>query len=409
LQLINLGASDDVVRLNGSTLSFAGVSIGTLVGGSNAAPLLITFNANAGARSVQAVLRQIGFSNTDKARTLFERTVSLVLTDGDGGTSTPLERRIRLSEFNRAPTVTGYSGTATFTENATPLLLASAAAVTDLDSADFDGGQIVVALTAGATADDRLGLLNVGVAAGKIGTSGANLLFGGVLIGTFSGGVGTSPLVVQLNAAATQAAVTAVLRNVTFSNVSDSPSAVARTVQVTISDGDGGQATATKLANVKPVNDAPIITLGNSPAVYSKAIGNVLIAPIADVIDADSADFSKGKFTVALTATNRDAGDRLSIRHQGMSAGQIGVSGKNVYYGGTVIGTYTGGTAATAPLVVTLNASATPAAVRALMRNVVYSNVSTSPGMLPRTVSMSLTDGDGGSSALVTKQISLFG
>src|SRR5690606_31501864 len=100
----------------------------------------------------------------------------------------------------------------------------------------------------------------------------------------------------------------------------------------------------------------------------------------AGVVDADSSDFAKGKLTVTLGATNRDVGDRLSIRNQGMSVGQIGVTGKNVYYGGVLIGTVAGGTKATAPLIITLNAAANPTAVRALMRNLVFSNVSTNPG-----------------------------
>jgi hypothetical protein len=230
--------------------------------------------------------------------------------------------------------------------------------------------------------------------------------FGGVTIGTFSGGIGANPLVITLNAAANQAAVTAVVRNLTFSNVSDTPSTVARSVSIVVKDGDGGSGSATKLANVKPTNDAPTIASFGGSAVYSRSAGSVLISTTADIVDPDSTTFAKGKLTVSLGATNRDAGDRLSIRNQGMGAGQIGVSGSKVYFGGVQIGTFSGGNKATAALTITLIAGANADAVRALMRNIVYSNVSANPILLPRTVSMTFNDGAGGTSPAGSKSIS---
>ena len=71
-------------------------------------------------------------------------------------------------------------------------------------------------------------------------------------------------------------------------------------------------------------------------------------------------------------------------------------SGSNVTFGGTTIGTFSGGTNGS-DLVVSLNGSAaTPAAVQALADHILYSNTSEAPSTSPRTVTFAVADGDGG-------------
>jgi len=67
-----------------------------------------------------------------------------------------------------------------------------------------------------------------------------------------------------LNASATPTAVTALLRNLTYANLSENPSALPRTVQLTVTDGDGHTSNpVNKTINVTAVNDAPTLT-GNA-------------------------------------------------------------------------------------------------------------------------------------------------
>ena len=120
------------------------------------------------------------------------------------------------------------------------------ATISDPDTTDYDGGSLTVALTANGTSNDRLEIRNTGTEFGQIGVSGNNVTYGGVTIGTFSGGVGTSPLVVSLNVSATPEAAQALLRNITFRSVSSTPSMDPRTVTVTLADGDGGTVAASK-------------------------------------------------------------------------------------------------------------------------------------------------------------------
>ena len=58
-------------------------------------------------------------------------------------------------------------------------------------------------------------------------------------VATFSGGVGSEPLVITFNSHARAAQVTAVLRAITFRSHSGEPIAAERQVSFELSDGDG--------------------------------------------------------------------------------------------------------------------------------------------------------------------------
>ncbi|WP_247886608.1 DUF4347 domain-containing protein, partial [Azospirillum brasilense] len=112
----------------------------------------------------------------------------------------------------------------------------------------------------------------------------------------------------------------------------------------------------------------------------------------AAVTDSDSTTFNGGNLTVAVDGVT--ANDVLGIRNQGTGAGQIGVSGSNVTYGGSVIGTVAGGNGA--DLIITFNANADAAAVSALMANITYATTSTANSS--RLVSFTVTDDTGNTS-----------
>jgi hypothetical protein len=188
---------------------------------------------------------------------------------------------------NQAPAISLSTASATYNEGDPATVLDGGATVTDADSPDFDTGTLTVDYTANGNADDRLEIRNQGDGAGQIGVSGTNVSFGGIKIGTFSGGVGTTPLVVTLNASATPAAVEALVRNITFRNVSDAPSTNARSVRFRVSDGDGGTSNAASLTvNVNPANDPPVIggTLANQTANDN---ANVLLFSSVTITDPD--------------------------------------------------------------------------------------------------------------------------
>lgn len=128
---------------------------------------------------------------------------------------------------------------------------------------------------------------------------------------------------------------------------------------------------------------------------------------LATVSDGDGIGWSGGNLTVSFTAGSTSSEDVLAIRNQGTGAGQIGISGSNVSYGGATIGTYTGGSSGVA-LVITLNASATNAAVSALVNNVTYANINTTtPSTSSRTVRYAATNARGTTSATADTTVSV--
>ena len=156
---------------------------------------------------------------------------------------------------------------------------------------------------------------------------------------------------------------------------------------------------------VNAQNDTASVTnLSGDTLNYTEGDGAVVIEQGDDVVvsDVDSTDFDTGSLTVAFTAGSDSAEDVLAIRNQGTGVGQIGVSGSNVTYAGTTIGTFTGGTSG-ANLVITLNSNADPTATTALIKNITYENTDTDdPTTGSRSVRFTLNDGDGGATIRTT-------
>jgi hypothetical protein len=165
-------------------------------------------------------------------------------------------------QTNSPPSITLSISPLNYLENSGKMVIDPNASVSDSDSADLNGGRLIVEITGNSTIEDALGVRHQGTGAGQIGVAGNTIAFGGAAIGTFSNG---PPLAVSLtvdftSSAATLAAVQALLRNVVFSNDSENPSQAPRAVRFTLSDGDGATGLpATRIVNVTAVNDAPVL------------------------------------------------------------------------------------------------------------------------------------------------------
>jgi gliding motility-associated-like protein len=161
-----------------------------------------------------------------------------------------------------------------------------------------------------------------------------------------------------------------------------------------------------------PLNTAPVIANLNGDSVtFIEDSSLVLLDANSDatVTDSDSNDFDGGNVNVSIVNNRVNTEDVLSIRNQGTLGGQIGTSGLNITYGGTVIGTRTatGGTGSN-DLVISLNSAATPAIVQALVRNLTYINTNTTePTTTTRSVEVTVNDGDGGTSSGATIDVAV--
>ncbi|BAY22680.1 hypothetical protein NIES2100_24430 [Calothrix sp. NIES-2100] len=413
VRLSNGATADDRLSIQTTTTNLIQVSnniiyyntswIGNFTGGIGTQDLAIYLNYKATPTAVQALLRSITYANVSENPATTPRTVSFVLTDGDGGTSSTVLKTINVTAVNDAPVISLPGTNPTYTENAPAIFISPSATVTDFDSQDFDTGKLTVRLSNGGTADDRL--IVQSSTTNQIQVNDTSILYNTSLIGSFTGGIGTQDLVINLTSKATSAAVQALLRSISYANVSENPSTTLRTVSFVLTDGDGGtSSTVLKTINVTAVNDAPFISLPGTNPTYTENAPAILIDSAATVADFDSQDFDTGKLTVRLS-NGGTADDRLIV--QSSTTNQIEIlSDNSILHNTSLIGSFTGGIG-TQDLVINLTSKATSAAVQALLRSLTYTSVSENPSTTPRTVSFVLTDGDGGTSTTVFKTINV--
>jgi hypothetical protein len=288
-----------------------------------------------------------------------------------------------------------------------------------------------VSLGSTGTADDRLSIIS-GTALGAINVSGSSVrIVTGVSpslttveIGTFTGGTGTDPLVVTLNAEATVARTQLLVRAVGFQNVSNAPSTDPRSVEFQLSDGVGATSTpVTKTVTVTATNDIPVVVLSGNTQTFTEPTGpttDVEALPAAALIDNgvsisdpdNPANFNGGNVTVTFVSGSIATSDRFGIRQIGGITVSNAVEGaesvnavvnETVSYDGVEFGTISLPTNA---MRITFNSEATLERVEALARALTVRNTSDLPGG-DRGLRVQVTDNAGGTSASVTKTVTV--
>ncbi|MCA3586156.1 MAG: VCBS repeat-containing protein, partial [Methylocystis sp.] len=242
--MVSITTQNDAPRItSGGTASFAENGTGTAyqavgsdpegaatswtLGGADAA--LFNINATTGAVTFKAAPN---FETPTDAGGNNVYDITVTASDGTQSSS----QNVAITVTNDGETsLTGFGPSVTFAENtanAAPQLLDSAVVFTAVDSPA--GGRLVVR---GLLAEDRVSILTEGSGAGQIGVSGSSISYGGVAIGTASGGEG-SAFTVTFNSAVTGAAVDALIQRLAYANVSDTPTAT-RTLTLDVVDGSG--------------------------------------------------------------------------------------------------------------------------------------------------------------------------
>ena len=152
-------------------------------------------------------------------------------------------------------------------------------------------------------------------------------------------------------------------------------------------------------------NNPPVISNFTSTHFLENTVNDIpqQIAPNITLTDIDSSDFEGGYIIASYNGVGF-AEDQLSI----ITLGNISLSGSDVLYAPIgAIGTVSGGTDGS-DLIITLNALATPSRVTELLRAIAYRNISDEPKSY-RTVTITVNDGDGGTSLPALAQISIEG
>ncbi len=405
---------------SGSDVSVSGTAIGTL-GNTIAvgADLVVNLNGSSTATNVAVLMAAVTYEDTDTGNpTTGARTIDFTLSDGDGGTSATASTTVTVSSTNDAPTLTNLNGDSlSYSEGDGAVVIdqGTAVLVSDSDSSDFNGGAVTVTISAGEdAAEDRLSLETSGPVSLSGTTSGSDVSVSGTAIGTLGNTIAVgADLVVNLNGSSTATNVAVLMAAVTYEDTdTGNPTTGARTIDFTLSDGDGGtSATASTTVTVSSTNDAPTLTNLNGDSLsYSEGDGAVVIdqGTVVSVSDSDSSDFNGGAVTVTISAGEDAAEDRLSLETSGPVSLSGTTSGSDVSVSGTAIGTLGNTIAVGADLVVNLNGSSTATNVAVLMAAVTYEDTDTgNPTTGARTIDFTLSDGDGGTSATASTTVTV--
>ncbi|SFJ41269.1 Ig-like domain-containing protein [Planctomicrobium piriforme] len=409
LSVLAQGIGSGQISLSGTSVLFGGIPIGTLSSGGNGGqPLLIELSAEVTLEAVQQLLRCFAYASVSENPTTTQRRIEFLLTNGAGETSTSIVRLVSVTAVNDKPVITGVTGTTTYTENATPLLLAASGIVTDVDF-NLGGGSLLVRFNGFTEAEDRLWIQSQGIAAGQINVSGTSVFYGEILLGTItSTGAGGESLLIQLAVGASNDAVQQLMRSISYASVSENPAVTQRRVEFILKDGAGAAgATVARAVNLTRVNDSPLITGTGGTVSYTENASPTLLAPSAAVSDPEL-NLGSGSLLIRFKGFAEDD-DQLSIVSLGTGNGQISVSGTSVLYGGIPLGTISSGGAGVRNLLIQLSSGATIEGVQQLLRSVAYASVSENPSTTPRQIEFVLTDGLSAASEAAAVTVSVLG
>ncbi len=304
----------------------------------------------------QTALRAVTFDNTSQDPSGLTRTVSFRVSDGTDLSNTA-NRQIDVTPVNDAPVASGMqSGSLAYTEGDAATAITNSFTITDVDDTHMDSAtvQITGSYESGA---DVLSFADT-----------ANIT------GSWDSGSGT----MTLSGSDTIANYELALESVKYSNTSDNPSALTRTVTFTVNDGSDDSNSLTRDIAFTAVNDPPALSgVPGTDLAYTEGDGAVAIALAIVVADVDDTNMASATVTISGNYQN----------------------GQDVLAGG-------GGSFDAPSGVLTLSGSDTIANYQANLRAVTFENTSQNPSTATRTISFQVNDGTDNSVA-VTRDITI--
>ena len=372
------GASNIVATLSvvEGTLTVAAGTSGVTVAGSGTGSVTLTgtvaqINALlASAGGAAGTISYIDNTDTPSASTVLTLSVNDAGNTGTGGALAGSDTAtINITAVNDAPVVdlnaggAGQDVTTAFTEQ-TVVLIAPAATLTDVDSANMTS--LTVTLTARPD----------GNAVESLSLNGAATAAAAGLTVSYTAGTG----VLSITGSAAKATYQTILQGIQYNDTSDTPTTTNRSITVVANDGTTVSATQTVTLTVAAVNDAPVVDLnaggaGNNVTTAFTEQTPVLIAPVGTLTDVDSANLTS--LTVTLTARpDGNAVESLSLN----AAATAAAAGLTVSY------TQASG-------VLSITGSATTATYQTMLQGILYNDTSDTPTTSNRSISVVANDG----------------
>lgn len=303
LVILHQGTGAGQIGIDGSDITYQGVTIGSFSGGFRNLPMFINLNSSATKAAVEALLWSIALNVEGENPATFNRTVSLILSDGRGGTSAPLVSSVQVVAVDDPPTMTFSNSPASAVQGGPAVVVDPTATFADVDQIVLLNAALGVTIES-AQPGDLISFASQGNGPGEIGISGADVLYEGVPIGTLTG-TANGPTV-AFNVSATIAAVQQLLRSITFQTTSSVVGT--RTLPVTFLGGDLTQASGQMQVTVS----APQVTASISGGTLLEGNAGSQTLLFAVSLSANPADTVTVHYqTVDATATSAD-GDYIA-------------------------------------------------------------------------------------------------
>ncbi|HEY0743338.1 MAG TPA: tandem-95 repeat protein [Chryseosolibacter sp.] len=258
-----------------------------------------------------------------------------------GGTSSGTSFTIVIQ--NIPPAITATTTSANYSENAASLAIVPSLTVTDPDDTELESATISIGSF--ISAEDVFSITSPpGITASIDAIAGVITL------------TGTASLAAYQNA----------LRSLSYSNSSENPLTVSRTIQIVVNDGLDNSNVYGITLNLQAVNDAPVVSATDNVIAYANmmALNNTIV-----VSDADHLVLIGGSVTISNNFASAE--DALVYTDQN-----------------GITGSYNSATG-----VLTLTGVATLADYATALRSIQYTNSNGTPSLLTRRVTFVVSDG----------------
>ncbi|TKC91199.1 DUF4347 domain-containing protein [Trinickia terrae] len=337
---------------------------------------LTSSSASATTAQWQAALDAVKYTDIAVTPNNSTRTISFTATDSNGNTSNTATRTVTVADTDQTPIVTTTGGTTSYIGGATAVTVDGGVTVSDLDNTSQSSG--TVSITGSFHSGDTLSFTNT-----------SNATFGNIA-SSYNSGTGVLTLT-SSSASATDAQWASAFEAVKFSSTSTTYGN--RTVSFVVNDGTNNSTAATKTVDV--TNPDPVVTTDPGSAAFT-AGDNVTSTPVA--VDSgltltDPGTSTIASATVAITGSFVSGEDVLSFTNT-----------SNTTFG-NIASSYNSGTG-----VLTLTSasnSATLSQWQAALDAVKYTDTAITPNNSTRTVSFSVTDGNGNTSSTATRTVTV--
>jgi hypothetical protein len=289
----SLNLAGATVRITGNCvsaddlLSFA--NAGNITGAYTAGSCLMTLSGSDTVTNYQAALRNVKYSNANSSTSIGARTVTFQVNDGGSANNlSNTQTRDITIEVNDAPVLAAIETTAlAYTENDAATSVSTSITVTDADSPNLTGATVQITTNC-MDPQDVLSFTNTA---------------------TITGVYTAASCLMTLTGSDTVANYQAALRNVKYSNSSNTPRTLTRTVTFQVDDGaviNHASNTVTRDITVTPVNDAPVGVTNESHDVT----GNIRIqVPATSGLLVGVSDPENDSFTAQVDASSTHVGD----------------------------------------------------------------------------------------------------